>query len=127
MAKDESRLLEADSLYRQALSMRSDYTQAYINRGDVLLRLNRSREAQQQYETALTYEPDNPDIHYNLGVVHIEMQEPDRALKYATHLTASYITVTALVNAQRALSWEAGKSCGLWVGVYKDRRRIFTF
>ena len=84
MAKDESRLLEADSLYRQALSMRSDYTQAYINRGDVLLRLNRSREAQQQYETALTYEPDNPDIHYNLGVVHIEMQEPDRALKYAT-------------------------------------------
>ena len=61
--------------------MRSDYTQAYINRGDVLLRLNRTRVAREQYEKALTYEPDNPDIHYNLGVVYIEMKEPERALK----------------------------------------------
>ena len=44
-------------LYRQAIGMRSDYTQAYINRGDILMRLNRSRDAQEQYETALTFEP----------------------------------------------------------------------
>lgn len=41
IAKNETRLEEADLLYRQAISMRADYTQAYINRGDVLLKLNR--------------------------------------------------------------------------------------
>jgi protein O-mannosyl-transferase len=41
IAKNETRLEEADMLYRQAISMRADYTQAYINRGDVLLKLNR--------------------------------------------------------------------------------------
>ena len=45
--RDPSRLEEADSLYQQAISMRSDYVQAYINRGDVLLKLNRSDEAQE--------------------------------------------------------------------------------
>ena len=45
--RDPSRLEEADSLYQQAISMRSDYVQAYINRGDILLKLNRSDEAQE--------------------------------------------------------------------------------
>ena len=68
-------------MYRQAIGMRADYTQAYINRGDILMRLNRSRDAQEQYETALTFESDNPDIHYNLGVVHLEQGEHAQALK----------------------------------------------
>lgn len=54
-------------LYRQAISMRSDYTQAYINRGDVLLKLNRTKEAQEVYERALFYDTDNPDIYYNVS------------------------------------------------------------
>ena len=45
--RDPSRLEEADALYREAISMRADYVQAYINRGDVLLKLNRSDEAQE--------------------------------------------------------------------------------
>nr|NVI79267.1 putative transmembrane and TPR repeat-containing protein CG4050-like protein [Cucujiformia] len=36
ISKNSTRLEEADMLYRQAISMRADYTQAYINRGDVL-------------------------------------------------------------------------------------------
>ena len=68
-------------LYRQAISMRSDYTQAYINRGDVLMRLGRPRDAQAQYETALQYEPDNADIYYNLGVVHLEQSLQQTALR----------------------------------------------
>ena len=32
MAKDPGRLEEADQLYRQAIAMRQDYVQAYINR-----------------------------------------------------------------------------------------------
>jgi len=49
--------------------MRSDYVQAYINRGDVLLKMNRSEEALNVYKQALVYDSRNPDIHYNLGVV----------------------------------------------------------
>ena len=61
--------------------MRSDYTQAYINRGDVMMRLGRPRDAQAQYETALQYEPDNADLYYNLGVVHLGLDEQQVALK----------------------------------------------
>jgi len=69
IAKNQTRLEEADMLYRQAISMRSDYTQAYINRGDVLLKLNRTKEAQEVYERALFYDTDNPDIYYNVSAL----------------------------------------------------------
>lgn len=68
IAKNETRLEEADFLYRQAISMRADYTQAYINRGDVLLKLNRTKEAQQVYEKALFFDSTNPDIYYNVSI-----------------------------------------------------------
>ena len=64
IAKNGSRLEEADLLYRQAISMRSDYTQAYINRGDILLKLNRTKEAQEVYERALFYDSQNPGEKY---------------------------------------------------------------
>ncbi len=100
ISKDPSRLEEADSLYRQAISMRSDYIQAYINRGDVLLRLNRSEEAQATYEQALTIESSNPDLYYNLGVVHIERGHPQQALAHfdrAIQLDPNH--VQALMNS----------------------------
>lgn len=68
IAKNATRLEEADLLYRQAISMRADYTQAYINRGDVLIKLNRTKEAQEVYERALFYDSNNPDIYYNVTI-----------------------------------------------------------
>lgn len=68
IAKNATRLEEADMLYRQAISMRADYTQAYINRGDVLIKLNRTKEAQEVYERALFYDSNNPDIYYNVNI-----------------------------------------------------------
>lgn len=50
--------------------MRSDYTQAYINRGDILIKLNRTKEAQEVYERALLYDSSNPDIYYNVSTIH---------------------------------------------------------
>ncbi|GFX90629.1 hypothetical protein TNCV_3194471 [Trichonephila clavipes] len=47
--------------------MRSDYIQAYINRGDILIRLNRTQEAQKVYERALQFDDGNPDIYYNVS------------------------------------------------------------
>ncbi|CRK86591.1 CLUMA_CG000216, isoform A [Clunio marinus] len=82
ISKNITRLEEADSLYRQAISMRSDYTQAYINRGDILIKLNRTKEAQEVYERALLYDSTNPDIYYNLGVVFLELNKPTQALAY---------------------------------------------
>lgn len=82
ISKNATRLEEADMLYRQAISMRADYTQAYINRGDILIKLNRTKEAQEVYERALLYDSGNPDIYYNLGVVLLEQGKPSQALAY---------------------------------------------
>lgn len=82
ISKNATRLEEADMLYRQAISMRSDYTQAYINRGDILIKLNRTKEAQEVYERALLYDSGNPDIYYNLGVVLLEQGKASQALAY---------------------------------------------
>ena len=69
-------------MYRQAISMRSDYTQAYINRGDILLRLNRTEEAKEVYEKALGFENDNPDLLYNMGVVLLGQGKHSEAMAY---------------------------------------------
>ncbi|CAG7727509.1 unnamed protein product [Allacma fusca] len=82
IARNETRLEEADRLYRQAIAMRADYTQAYINRGDILLKMNKTKEAQEVYERALFYDSSNPDIYYNLGVVYLEQGKPSQALAY---------------------------------------------
>lgn len=82
ISKNHTRLEEADMLYRQAISMRADYTQAYINRGDILIKLNRTKEAQEVYERALLYDSSNPDIYYNLGVVFLEQGKASQALAY---------------------------------------------
>ncbi|GAB6030155.1 hypothetical protein CHUAL_005833 [Chamberlinius hualienensis] len=82
ISRNESRLEEAELLYRQVISMRSDYTQAYINRGDVLIKMNRTKEAQEVYEKALEYDSYNPDIYYNLGIVLIEQGKVTQALAY---------------------------------------------
>ena len=82
IARNQTRLEEADFLYRQAISMRADYVQAYINRGDILMKLNRTAQAQEVYEKALLYDSDNADIYYNLGVVFLEQGKAAQANVY---------------------------------------------
>ncbi|ESN89866.1 hypothetical protein HELRODRAFT_116733 [Helobdella robusta] len=82
LIKNVSRLNEVDVLLKTAISMRNDFVQAYINRGDVLMRLGRVDEARSQYVEALKHEPNNPDLYYNLGVVSIEMNQTDEAYSY---------------------------------------------
>ena len=55
--------------------------QAYINRGDVLIKMGRPEEAKTTYETALTFDANNADLHYNIGVVHIELGQADKAMQ----------------------------------------------
>ncbi|XP_057693807.1 protein O-mannosyl-transferase TMTC3 isoform X2 [Corythoichthys intestinalis] len=78
---NESRLEEADQLYRQAISMRPDFKQAYISRGELLLKMNKLTEARDAYLRALELDRSNADLWYNLAIVHIEMKEPSEALR----------------------------------------------
>lgn len=82
MAKDPKRLEEADLVYRQAISMRTDYVEAYINRGDVMLKMNRTLEAIEVYKQALEIDASNPDIYYNIAVVYTELRDVQQALDY---------------------------------------------
>ncbi|XP_055011548.1 protein O-mannosyl-transferase TMTC3 [Boleophthalmus pectinirostris] len=82
---NESRLEEADQLYRQAISMRPDFKQAYISRGELLLKMNKLTEARDAYLRALDLDRTNADLWYNLAIVHIEMKEPQEALTNFNH------------------------------------------
>jgi len=100
ISRNESRLEEADRLYRQAIAMRSDYIQAYINRGDILIKMNKTDEAMEVYKEALKHDPDNPDLYYNLGVVSIEQRNPKQGLQYMnTALRLNPIHTEALLNS----------------------------
>ncbi|XP_062603708.1 protein O-mannosyl-transferase TMTC3-like isoform X2 [Saccostrea cucullata] len=81
VSKDPTRLLEADKYLKTAVSMRPDYIQGYINRGDILVKLGQKEEALEVYNIALKYEPDNADVHYNIGVVLLELGRPEEARK----------------------------------------------
>lgn len=82
---NESRLEEADQLYRQAISMRPDFKQAYISRGELLLKMNKPTEARDAYLRALELDRTNADLWYNLAIVNIEMKDPSEALKHFNH------------------------------------------
>ncbi|XP_053362470.1 protein O-mannosyl-transferase TMTC3 [Clarias gariepinus] len=78
---NDSRLEEADQLYRQAISMRPDFKQAYISRGELLLKMNKPGEAKDAYLRALELDRTNADLWYNLAIVNIEMKDPSEALR----------------------------------------------
>ncbi|XP_047249014.1 protein O-mannosyl-transferase TMTC3 [Girardinichthys multiradiatus] len=82
---NDSRLEEADQLYRQAISMRPDFKQAYISRGELLLKMNKLTEARDAYLRALELDGTNADLWYNLAIVNIEMKDPPEALKNFNH------------------------------------------
>ncbi|XP_067130924.1 protein O-mannosyl-transferase Tmtc3-like [Centruroides vittatus] len=81
IAQNHSRLEEADALYRHAIRLRADYSDAYLNRGDVLLRMNRTKEAEAMYERAIELDGTNPDLYYNLGVVLMDQGRNVEALQ----------------------------------------------
>ncbi|XP_015921706.1 protein O-mannosyl-transferase Tmtc3 [Parasteatoda tepidariorum] len=80
LSKNTSRLEEAQELYKEAISMKSDYIDAYMQRASVLLKLNRSEEAQDMYHEALKHDRLNPDLFYNIGVLLLEQGKSLQAL-----------------------------------------------
>ncbi|RWS26690.1 transmembrane and TPR repeat-containing protein-like protein [Leptotrombidium deliense] len=70
ISQNFSRLTEAEEVYLELISMRSDFVEAYINLGDVLIKQNRINDAINVYRNALNFEQKVGDIYYNLGVAH---------------------------------------------------------
>ena len=66
--KEQGRLDEAISQYRQALQIKPDLIEAYNNLALVLTQQNKFTEAVDFCQQALHIKPDDPDIHYNLGI-----------------------------------------------------------
>ncbi|XP_059169827.1 protein O-mannosyl-transferase TMTC3-like isoform X2 [Physella acuta] len=81
VSKDPNRYAEADQLLRQAITMRADFVEAYINLGDIQVKQGRIEEAKQTYEAALRQDPSNADLFYNLGVVLLEQNQTQLARK----------------------------------------------
>ncbi|CAH8627608.1 unnamed protein product [Heterobilharzia americana] len=80
--KSPPRLEDAANLLRRAISLRSDFVDAYQNYGSVLIKLGKYNEAEKAYRNALMYQPKNPDLNYNLGVVLLESREKAEGLSY---------------------------------------------
>ena len=78
---DPLRLQEAYDLYQRALSMKPDFIEAHLNKGDILLKLNRTTDAKTSFERALYYNPGYADALYNLGTAHMQLGEKREAEK----------------------------------------------
>jgi len=53
-----------------------------MNKGDLLLKLNRTGEAKASFEKAIYYNPDYSDAHFNLGTAHVQLGQKTEAEKY---------------------------------------------
>ncbi|VDO98338.1 unnamed protein product [Schistosoma margrebowiei] len=70
ISKSPPRLEDAATLLRRAISLRSDFVDAYQNYGSVLIKLGRYKEAEEAYRNALLYQPKSPDLNYNVSIIY---------------------------------------------------------
>ena len=85
---DPTRLQEAYGLYQRALSMKPDFVEAHMNKGDVLLKMNRTTDAKLAFESAVHHNPEYTDAYYNLGTTHIQLGDKKEAERcYRTALS----------------------------------------
>ncbi|XP_025995838.1 protein O-mannosyl-transferase TMTC4 isoform X6 [Solenopsis invicta] len=81
LLKDDGQLLEAISLFKQAVNLQKDFSTAWMNLGIVQSALKKYEESEASYFTALQYRSNYPDCYYNLGVLYLEQKQHDKALK----------------------------------------------
>lgn len=99
---DPTRQQEAFRLYQKAISMKPNFVEAHMNKGDLLLRLNQTEEAKLAFETALQHNPDYTDAHYNLGSALLQMGRrvhAEKSYRRALALDSNHIhTLLALAG-----------------------------
>ena len=82
LKRDSSRHEESLKLYKRAISMKQDFTEAYINLGDLYLKMNKTEEAKKSFMNAIKYKPDYSDGYFNLATTNIRLNEPAEAEQY---------------------------------------------
>ena len=91
---DSTRLQEAFDLYQTAISMKPDFVEAHLNKGDLLLKMNRTTDAKASFEKAVYYNPDYASAHYNLGQTYIQLgerREAEKCYKKALLLDSNHV------------------------------------
>ena len=61
--------------------MKPDFVEAHMNKGDLLLKLNRTQEAITSFEKAIYHNPDYTDAHFNLGTAYVQFGMKEEAVK----------------------------------------------
>lgn len=69
ISQNDSRLDQAEQVFRELITMRADFVDAYINLGGLLVKQEKFHQARDVYQTALTYGVKTSDLYYNLAVV----------------------------------------------------------
>ncbi|OQR70395.1 transmembrane and TPR repeat-containing protein 3-like [Tropilaelaps mercedesae] len=102
ITRNNSRLHEADTLYREAIAMKRDYVDAYTNRGEILLKMGRLNEAVQVYSQAVQLRPFDPDVHFNLGVVLVKLDRHSIHKNHTERAAQEFLTVLKLDQAHQS-------------------------
>jgi tetratricopeptide (TPR) repeat protein len=108
--KELSRLVEAESSYRQAIAIKSDFAEAHSNLGTTLKEFGRSKEAEASYRQAIALVSDFAEAHYNLGICLMEDRHHDMALKEFElsdfGLSKSYLLKCSYVVEEESIFYE---------------------
>ena len=75
MFNDLKRLEEALTSYERAIELKSDYAEAYSNRGNVLKELKRLEEALTSYERAIEFKSDYAEAYLNKSLLLLSLQD----------------------------------------------------
>lgn len=79
---EESDITGAMSAYRQAIALRADATEAWINLGRLMAENGDPKGARECFDTALRLEPDDATALYNMGVVAQDLHEEQQAITH---------------------------------------------
>lgn len=130
---DSERIAESLQLYKKALSMKPDFSEAYMNMGDVYLKLNRTTEAKSSFQNAIKYKSDYSDAYFNLATTSLQLKELSEAeknyrsaLQYNPDHTLSLYNLGVMLSEQHNVKkHEEAKK--LWVKTIKDVSLCKTF
>ena len=79
--EEQGKFNEAIQAYIKALSIKTDYAEAYNNMGNALEKQGKIDEAIEAYQLALAIKPDYADAYYNMGITLQEQGKIDEAIE----------------------------------------------
>ena len=81
IAQKSKKTQESLAYYDQALHLMPLFSECLSNKASALMVLNQNVEAQRLLERAIEIDPNNPEAHNNLGVLHYKSNKFDLAQK----------------------------------------------